>query len=222
MAFNNCDSNSNGELAFYNRIQGRITTIFDVGSRSDTEYLNFSGEVHYFEPCDQFNEDLKKKPTNNSRSFYNNYGLGNQEGMFYYYPKHQSFIDRKVSLVSDEQNKIELLLRTGKQYMLQNRMKHVDFLKIDTEGFELKVLQGFQDLLTCVDVIQFEYGGTYMDSNVRLAVIVDYLKERGFSHFSYLIPQGLEKIENFTDHYNYCNIVCVNNRCLEKYKDVFM
>ena len=48
--FNNCNPKTNGEERFFNHIKNNITTIFDVGCRSDTEFDIFEGDVHYFEP----------------------------------------------------------------------------------------------------------------------------------------------------------------------------
>lgn len=37
--------------------------IFDVGCRSDSEFVNFHGEVHYFDPVNEFIVDLKINKT---------------------------------------------------------------------------------------------------------------------------------------------------------------
>ena len=57
--FNNCDSKTNGEENFFMDIKNNINIIFDVGCRSDSEFINFSGEVHYFDPVESFLEKLK-------------------------------------------------------------------------------------------------------------------------------------------------------------------
>ena len=86
----------------------------------------------------------------------------------------------------------------------------VDFLKIDTEGYELNVLQGFEDTLENVKIIQFEYGGTFLDNNTKLIDVINYLGSKGFYKFSYLTNNGTVPILDFNDHYQYCNIVCIN------------
>ena len=60
-------------------------------------------------------------------------------------------------------------------------------------------------------IIQFEYGGTFIDNNLKMIDIVNYLKDNGFIDFSYLTRSGIELITDFTDHYKYCNIVCFNS-----------
>ena len=94
--------------------------------------------------------------------------------------------------------------------MLENNIQSIDFLKIDTEGYEMNVLLGFNDYLNNIKIIQFEYGGTFMDNGVKLIDVVNYLEQNGFHKFSYLSPNGPILIQDFQDHYQYCNIVCVH------------
>ena len=92
--FNNCDSKTNGEEKFFTDIKDKINIIFDVGCRSDTEYVVFTGEVHYFDPVNEFIEELKSKKNLNKTSCFNNFGLGKEDSQLYYYPKYQSFYNR--------------------------------------------------------------------------------------------------------------------------------
>lgn len=209
--FNNDNPNTNGENMFYNSIKHLLNVIFDVGSRSDSLFNNFEGEVHYFEPVVEFIYALMAQPTRNRKSYYNNFGLGNENTQAFYYPKYQSFYDRVNSCkVSDEDNKITLQIKKANDYINEKNIQRIDFLKIDTEGYEMNVLQGFGDSLKKVQVIQFEYGGTFLDNKIKLIDVINYLKSQGFHKFSYLAPNGYSPITDFTDHYQYCNIVCIN------------
>lgn len=129
MMFNNDNPKTNGEERFFLEIKNKINVIFDVGCRSDTEFTKFYGEVHYFDPVNEFIENLKKKPNNNKLSYFNNIGLGNENKSLYYYPKYQSFNDRINSCkVSDDSNKILLKIKKGKDYVIENNIKDIDFL----------------------------------------------------------------------------------------------
>jgi FkbM family methyltransferase len=192
-------------------IKNNINIIFDVGCRADSEFIYFNGDVHYFDPVNNFIEQLKNQQKLNKNSFYNNFGLGNENNQFYYYPRYQSFYDRINSCnISDDNNKILLQIKKGKDYVINNNIKTIDFLKIDTEGYELNVLQGFEECLEIVKIIQFEYGGTFLDNNIKLIDVINYLQEKGFYKFSYLTYNGPVLITDFNDHYQYCNIVCIN------------
>lgn len=209
--FNNCNSDSNGEELFYRYIKDKINVIFDIGCRSDTLFTDFTGEVHYFDPVPEFIDKLRASPNHNKKSYFNTFGLGNEDAELPYYPMHQSFYDRVASCkVSDEANKIILKIKKGIDYVKEHNIQSIDFIKIDTEGYEFNVLKGFENFLENVKVIQFEYGGTFMDNNVRLIDVINYLTEKGFHMFSYLSPQGFSPIIDFKDHYQYCNIVCFN------------
>jgi len=161
--FNNCDSRTNGEYVFFMNIRDKIDCIFDVGCRTDSEFVNFTGEVHYFDPVSEFIEELKKNKNVknvNKAAYFNNFGLGEENKQTYYYPKYQSFYDRTNSCyISDDANKILLDIKTGKDYIINNDIKNIDFLKIDTEGYELNVIKGFGDYIENIKVVQFEYGG---------------------------------------------------------------
>ena len=146
--FNNCDSRTNGEYTFFMNIKDKIDCIFDVGCRSDSEFVNFTGEVHYFDPVSEFIEELKKNKNVNKAAYFNNFGLGEENKQTYYYPKYQSFYDRTNSCyISDDANKILLDIKTGQDYIINNDIKNIDFLKIDTEGYELNVIKGFGDYI---------------------------------------------------------------------------
>lgn len=192
-------------------IKDNINIIFDIGCYSDSEFINFSGEVHYFDPVNEFIEKLKKQTILNKTSYFNNFGLGDENKELYYYPRYHSFYDRVHSCrISDDPNKKLLHIKKGEDYAINNNIKHIDFLKIDTEGYELHVLKGFGDFLKNIKIIQFEYGGTFLDNKIKLIDVKEYLEQKGFYKFAYLTNDGPQIIKDFSDHYQYCNIVCIN------------
>ena len=52
---------------------------------------------------------------------------------------------------------IEVEIKTLNEYLDQNLIKFIDFLKIDTEGYEFEVLLGLNDKLKNVKIILFEH-----------------------------------------------------------------
>ena len=209
--FNNANSKTNGEVQFFEHIKNKIRIIFDVGCHQESEFTMFEGEVHYFDPVSKFIENLKQQKTLNKISHFNNFGLGNNNQELYYYPNYQSFYNRVNScIVSDDSNKILLNIKKGNDYIIEQNINSIDFLKIDTEGYELNVLQGFETFLENVKIVQFEYGGTFLDNNTKLIDVINFLKQKGFHKFSYLTNNGPVSITDFNDHYQYCNIVCIN------------
>lgn len=210
---NNCDAATNGEEWFYQTRKDELQVIFDVGSRSDSLFTSSGGEVHYFEPVRGFLDALRQQPTTNKRAYYNNFGLSDEDAVLSYYPAYQSFYDRTASCgKSDAHNKIDLEVRRADRYVEENEVGTIDLVKIDTEGCELRVLKGFGSVLRDkVRIVQFEYGGTFLDNGTTLQETVDYLKDHGFRGFSYLSPDGLVPMPDTNDHYQYCNIVCFHS-----------
>ena len=74
--FNNCNPKTNGEYKFFMDIKDKINRVFDVGCRDDSEFIEFTGEVHYFDPVNKFIEKLKTKENMNKASYFNSFGLG--------------------------------------------------------------------------------------------------------------------------------------------------
>ena len=215
------DPNFNGEYFLYSFIENHIKSIFDVGCRDDSLFKNFGGTVHYFEPSIDSIEKLKKQLNYNKKSYYNNIALSDKTGNFYYYPKYQSLHNRiKSCNIDDDENKQLISAMTGFDYVKNNNINEIDFLKIDVEGHEFSVIKGFKESISCVNVIQFEYGGTFIDTGIKLIDIKNYLNGI-FDDFYYLKPTSITKITDFTDHYMYCNIVCFNKKYdFNYYKDM--
>lgn len=90
-------------------------------------------------------------------------------------------------------------------YCQDNEISHIDYLKIDTEGAEFDVLKGAERMLSSrqIDHIEFEYGGTYLDSNVTLENVYNYLVKkdyrvsRCFNDHLECIPEFSPKYENY-------------------------
>jgi len=209
---NTCYYIGEEEERFFDTIKDSTEIVFDVGCRNDTLFNKFSGEVHYFDPVKEFIDDLKTQPNINSKSYFNIFGLSVENKDMFYYPKYESFHDRFVSCgTSDDANKFTLSVRKASDYIEEHNITQIGFLKIDTEGHEFDVLKGFGDKIKIVKVIQFEYGGTYLDNGVNLKDVIGYLKSCGFEGFAYLKQNGMETLRNYDDHYQYSNIVCFNS-----------
>ena len=211
LIFGNCNYATNGELFFIRGLPKNLV-VFDVGSRNDSLFIKYKGEVHYFEPNPEHLSHLSALENNNLKSFYNEFGLSDSDEDLLYYPRYESFVNRFKSCgYDDASNAKQLKLKCAENYIIENKIQLIDFLKIDVEGLEFKVLKGFGENIKNIHVIQFEYGGTFIDANIKLTEIINYLSEHGFSKFYYLCPRGLVLINDFSDHYNYCNIIASDN-----------
>lgn len=133
------------ELEVFKQLEG-IKIVFDVGCRTDTDYYDLRPglEYHLFEPNPEFYKQIIIKPN----TVINNFGLGDKEEYAQYYPAVQSFSD------------VEWRGNPGEFYHIKTLDSYgvvPDFLKIDTEGYDYKVLIGAKNALQSIKYIQFEY-----------------------------------------------------------------
>lgn len=77
-----------------------------------------------------------------------------------------------------------VLVQRGSDVCANLNLKHIDLLKIDVEGAELRVLRGFSEMLekNLIRVIQFEYGYANGDDHVLMRDIYEF-----FAAFGYIV-----------------------------------
>ncbi|MCJ0764501.1 FkbM family methyltransferase [Variovorax terrae] len=74
----------------------------------------------------------------------------------------------------------------------------IDILKMDIEGHELCALSAFGDALSATKVLQFEFGGTNIDSRTYFQDFFYLFSEAGFD-LHRITPIGLEKITRYRE-----------------------
>ena len=155
--------------------------IFDVGANkgeSITIYKKLfqNPKIHSFEPnIDEVNI-LKQKYINDKNLYLNNVAVGDKKGNLEFKinarNKHSSFKNlipnttwikkRSKSIKIDDKNyttkKVNAEIITLDDYVNEKNLTNIDILKIDTQGFEDKVLLGAQNLLknNRIKLIQLE------------------------------------------------------------------
>jgi len=95
--------------------------------------------------------------------------------------KESNYYKRKFRLINFLNNKetyqkIKIKISKLKDYIEINNIKEIDFMKIDTEGYELEILLGLESKIKFVDIIMFEHhydnmikkGYTFEDINKLL------------------------------------------------------
>lgn len=81
--------------------------------------------------------------------------------------------------------KMQIKTDTLDNFCEQYQIEKIDYLKIDTEGGELRILMGARKYLTNHQIIalQFEYGGTYPDAGITLKECMALLTYAGYAIF---------------------------------------
>lgn len=121
-----------------------------------------------------------------------------------------SLVDRPVFHTWGKENEPKLVdIECIKLSDLVNELsiEHIDYLKIDTEGYEYFILKGSEDLLrnNKISIIQMEYGA-FADIGMSIEKIDEYLKDFGYERIHqnqteilYALVEKYEK-ENYLQH----------------------
>ena len=121
--------------------------------------------------------------------------------------------------LKNNKKKIKLKIEKLDDVLKKNRKlfsKKINLIKIDTEGYELEVLQGSKNAIKKLkpDYIQIEYNWHHLFKNVNLYYFSKVLKEYS-AHKIMPYNQGLLKIDPQkpeNNYFNYSNIVFVRNK----------
>ena len=165
---------------------------------------------------------LKNRFQNHTNVFVNDCGLSNinKESILYSDKIGSglgSLTKRKVDHFDfsfDCEEKIKL--KRFEDYWSKNIQSYnkIDFVKLDVEGHELDVLDGFGEKIRNVKMIQFEFGGCNIDTKTYFRDFWYYFKEHNFS--IYRITQFgtvyLSKYKELYEKFATTNYISINNK----------
>lgn len=234
---NNLNFSTNGEERFINLASIYFSNLnksqleaFDIGANKGdyTQILidklskyDLDIKVHMFEPTKSCHKILKNRFDNISNIILNEVAVSNsQDAVKIYYDKNgselASLYQRNksatgVSLdISETVNTIRL-----DTYITANNITHIDLVKIDIEGHEIKAFEGFGEFLCSdfIDFIQFEYGGCNLDSKTSLLDLYSLLEARGFV-IGKIMPKGVElrNYKPWMENFQYSNYVAISKK----------
>jgi len=149
------------ELKIFDILKDNMSVVFDVGAREDLSFYNIKKNCsyHLFEPSIEAISSLKKQISvlMDHNIKLNEFGLSDKnEDNCIYYKDSQSFIANPFQRGID--TGIRYSLKTLDNYVAENKISRIDFLKIDAEGLDYKIiLGGLSTIKTKVSYIQFEY-----------------------------------------------------------------
>ena len=69
---------------------------------------------------------------------------------------------------------IEIQTNKLSDYLIENKLNLIDFLKIDTEGYEYEVLKGLEDKIKDVKIIMFEHHYDNRIKNIRIQIFTNF------------------------------------------------
>ena len=161
--------------------------ILDVGANVG-EYsiavmkANKNSKIHCFEPSKHHIKELKK----NLRDFnvrINSFGLSNNKISEKLYQDKEisglkSLIKRDLSHLSIKNEDFEIVeLNIGDEYVKSNKLSQIHLIKIDVEGWEMQVLEGFTESLKAnkIEICQFEFGHANIENRQNLEISIIFL-----------------------------------------------
>jgi len=209
---NNEDILLNGEADLLQRYMPRSEVVFDVeanvGNWAQTALsFNRNAKLYCFEPFSVTFQRLSQRhfPPN---VILNNFGLSSspEERTMYGSDDHvdsglSSLYKREIigilGLKTPDQEET-IHLETLDNYCLKQGIERIDLLKLDVEGHELAVLTGAKRMLETerINVIQFEYNNTHIDSRVFLKDFFELFKETNYSLYK-IHPKRLRLVERY-------------------------
>lgn len=199
-------SDENGETDLLSALAqlytGKNFTFFDVGAHVGTytdmiveRFQNYRG--HLFDLSPPTLEFCRQKHGANPNLTINEMALGDQNGSVEYrfYPKThmQNGISTVGPYIGFDFELKTAPCATGDTYCADHKIDHLDLLKIDTEGFDLHVLRGFDQMLSRqqIDVVQFEYNIKSGETHAMLGDFYAYLESKGYV-VGVLRPHGVQ------------------------------
>ena len=191
MSFENKNPNfhTNGENWLWGKLKNlKFDCIFDVGANIGEWSIGASEEfkankIFAFEPIPRTYDLLVKNIVNHNIQAIN-IALSNINGEIeFYFSFERSYLSTSLSK-SDDCKFLKTIcpVQRGDDFCQDLNIENIDFLKIDTEGNDFKVLKGFEDKIkkNQIRLIQFEYGPFAIDSKDLLKDFYDLLNQYGY------------------------------------------
>lgn len=135
-----------------------IKVVFDIGAKDNVEYLELkpNATYHLFEPSPTNFEVLKQKVKEGGwkKVFLNNFGLGDKEEELTFDLKFETFEGAIKDVVL--QGGPVLKIKRLDDYIEERKIKRIDFIKIDAEGFDLRIIKGNPKAIGMTKYLQYE------------------------------------------------------------------
>ena len=200
-----------------------MPVVFDVGANEGhwiDEVLRYSPQaiIHAFEPQKKLAEIIALKYPNIQ---INNVGVGEAKGYLDLYDyadhsgsQHASLLKGVIDGIHKGSARSQrVMIESLDEYCEKQNIHHIDFLKIDVEGYEMNVLKGANKILQSkkVEVIQFEFN----EMNVVAGKFLnDFYQLFQDNYRLYrLLPHGMTKLDQgahwFNEQFVYQNIIAI-------------
>lgn len=193
-------------MKYYYRHYESPKIVFDVGASFGTfslivNYFYPEAQIHAFEMNGRCAEDLRRNCGNKRNITVNNVAIGKSAGLISYsssdnYPEGSRVVAAKTKKAK-RIPQIRLL-----DYIKRSGIGRIDLIKIDTEGHELKVLQGLGDKIRICRKVIIE---TEFEMN-NLIAILKFMNQANFR----LIATGDVNWDHQKNHIGSMDLIFLN------------
>ena len=182
-------------------------------------------DIFLFEPSSENKPILENEFSKLSNVNNNSCALSNKNG------KHKLYFDKSGSVLASLTNRRldhfdsmdnmnsseEIDVKRFDDFWKTTKYKNdtiIDYVKIDVEGHELDVLEGFGDLIYNIRIIQFEFGGANIDTRTFFQDFWYFFKDKNFIIYR-ISPIGVIPVKNYAESdefFSTTNYIAVNDK----------
>lgn len=147
---------SENELQYFKTLKD-IKVVFDIGTRTSLDYLEIfpKAKYHLFEPYPPFYEYLIEATKDYPNVTIVPYGVSDKDEVQQYSVSRQAFEGGESPIDNPEGGLLHLISLDW--YIRERKIKRIDFLKIDAEGYDFKILNGNPLAVSLARYIQYEH-----------------------------------------------------------------
>ena len=199
-----------------------VSIFIDVGANSgaytDELIANYpDSKVYLFEPQKYLYNFLIKKYDGQNKIQLFNVALdeASKEALLYkrYEADGHSSLHKREHLITNACIQEKICCKRFDEIITDEK---IDFVKIDVEGNEMKVLKGMGKMISKIRVIQVEFGGAWIDSRFFYKDLFDFFDSNNFSLYR-MSPVNLIKIDKYDEadeYFTHTNFIATNNSIL--------
>ena len=176
-------------------------------------------EIHVFEPSPTNIEKLADRFRKDTNVYLNPYAVSDVSGSAVLYANQPgstlgSLTRRRLDhfgIAFDAAESVNTI-RFEEYWLERLGRRRMDIVKIDIEGHELAALRGFGSALRETSVVQFEFGGSDIDTRCYFQDFWYFFQDQGFA-LHRITPLGLQHIRRYRESDEYfgaTNYIAVN------------
>lgn len=177
-----------------------INVLFDIGANigqyaTDIRNYGYKGKIFSFEPINDVFEELNKNALNDKEWSVFNYAIGNADEKSVINIAQNSFSSSLLRMLPNHLKSAPESQYVSKQEIIVKAIDSIFqslctsddkvMLKIDTQGYEKNVIDGAQQSLKHIKLIQLEMSlQPLYENELLMCEMIKYLDERNFELFS--------------------------------------